>query len=137
MVGRQARHQTKSLRDFVWWEDFNLGRDVLCNGRATDKQKNKSDRSLPYRRRGFPGGGGLPLTCGVNPFHSFPSPQILVRGLFFAKVPRLDFRLDFWASRPDFWTSRLVLLDFLPSRDDFGEHFGTKIGPNSSLNCKN
>ena len=64
MVGRQARHQTKSLRDFVWWEDFNLGRDVLCNGRATDKQK-KSDRSRPYRRRRFPGGG--PGGAGAPP----------------------------------------------------------------------
>ena len=40
------RHQKKSLRDFFWWEVFNLGRDVLSNGRGTKRHQKKSLRDL-------------------------------------------------------------------------------------------
>ena len=65
MVERQARHQTKPLRDFVWWEDLNLGRDLLCNGRATDRQTKKTNPTVAVRiaeggSQGGSGGAGAP-----------------------------------------------------------------------------
>ena len=46
----------KSLRDFFGGEFFNLGRDVLCNGRATDKNKNNPTVAVRIAEGGSPGG---------------------------------------------------------------------------------